>query len=137
VDLKQGIINVKVREDWQPKGKRDRAIPMHSKIRSVLERQPIGLYVFRGPEGGRIKETYALECLKRDQAKLNLPICDLHGFRRFFATSMLRAGVSVDTVRQWGGWSSLETMMRYLADVSVTESVQAMQEASKRMAAAS
>jgi hypothetical protein len=26
---------------------------------------------------------------------------DLHGFRRYFATSMMQSGVSVETVRQW------------------------------------
>jgi hypothetical protein len=38
-------------------------------------------------------------------------------------------------VRQWGGWKSLETMLRYLADVNVTDSVQAMDTAVRRLAA--
>jgi hypothetical protein len=27
---------------------------------------------------------------------------------------MMRAGVNAETVRQWGGWKTLETMLRYL-----------------------
>jgi integrase len=78
-----------------------------------------------------------LACLKGDQSKLGLPEGDLHGFRRYFATSMMPSGVSVETVRQWGSWKSLETMLRYLADVRVEDSVQAMAEREKRQSAAS
>ena len=76
-----------------------------------------------------------MECLKRDQKKLGLPDGDLHGFRRFFVTTMMRAGVDAETVRQWGGWKSLETMLRYLADVNVADSVQAMEKAALKLAA--
>lgn len=137
MDLKQGVLHVRVREDWKPKGRRDRTVPIHPKVQATLELLPIGKFLFRGPKDGRLKETYALACLKRDQENLKLQNGDLHGFRRFFATRMLKAGVAVETVKQWGGCASLETMMRYLADVNVAESVQAMQEASKRMAEAS
>jgi hypothetical protein len=97
--------------------------------------QRIGLYVFTALRGGRIGESFVLKALKRDQVKLKLPDGDLHGFRRFFATSMMRAGVDAETVRQWGGWKSLETMLRYLADVEVKDSVRAMDLAVKRLAA--
>jgi len=110
-------------------------VPLHPKVEAVLRAQPIGEWAFLGPQGGRIKENYALLCLKADQSKIGVPECGLHGFRRFFATNMLRAGVDVETVRQWGGWKSLETMLRYLADVVVKDSVRAMDEAVRRLAA--
>jgi integrase len=81
-----------------------------------------------------MKQTYVLQCLKVDQERLKLPQVDLHGFRRYFATTMMQAGVPVETVRQWGGWQSLETMLRYLADVDVKDSVQAMELAAKKLA---
>ena len=96
---------------------------------------PLGRFVIAGPRGGTLKESFALQCLKKDQEKLGLSPGDLHGFRRFFATTMMRAGVDAETVRQWGGWKSLETMLRYLADVDVRDSVQAMHDAAKRLAA--
>ncbi|HLX63487.1 MAG TPA: hypothetical protein VKX17_19610 [Planctomycetota bacterium] len=46
------------------------------------------------------------------------------------------AGISAGTVCQWGGWKSLETMLRYLADVDVTDSVKAMEQAVQRLACA-
>jgi integrase len=136
VDLAKRVLHVRVQESWKPKGKRDRVVPMHPKVEAILRRQPVGLNVFIGPNGGRIKETYALECLKADQRELKMPVGDLHAFRRFFATSMLQAGANIDVVRQWGGWKSLDTMLRYLADVDQTSSVKVMDEAAKRLASA-
>ncbi|MCZ7649523.1 MAG: site-specific integrase [Planctomycetota bacterium] len=135
VNLEERLISIRVQEEWKPKGRCDRKVPMQAKVEAVLRRQPIGKFAFRGPNGGRVKESYALECLKRDQAKLGMMVGDLHGFRRFFATSMLRAGVDVETVRQWGGWKTLETMLRYLADVSATDSVKSMDEAVAKLSA--
>jgi integrase/recombinase XerD len=136
VDLSKRVIHVRVQEAWKPKGRRDRVIPMHPKVEAILRRQAVGLYVIRGPNGGRLKETYALMCLKADQATLKVPEGDLHAFRRYFATSMLQAGANIDVVRQWGGWKSLDTMLRYLADVDQTSSVKVMDEAAKRLASA-
>lgn len=136
LDFTQKVIHIRMREDWKPKGRADRMVPMHPKVEAILKAQPVGMYVFSGGQGGRVKENFALKCLKTDQGKLSLPTCDLHGFRRFFATSMLKAGVNVDTVRQWGGWKSLETMLRYLADVDVKDSVKAMETAAKQLATA-
>ena len=135
VDFAERVIHIRVRDDWRPKGKRDRAVPMHPKVEAVLRSRPVGEFVFLGPRGGKLKETYALQCLKAEQRALKLPEADLHGFRRFFATTMMRCGVDAETVRQWGGWQSLETMLRYLADVSATDSVQAMDRVVQRLAA--
>jgi integrase len=135
VDFRQNVLHVRVQDEWKPKGRSDRTVPLHPKAQAALRSQPIGEYVFLGPRGGRLKETYVLECLKHDQEKLGLPQGDLHGFRRFFATTMMQAGVPVETVRQWGGWKSLETMLRYLADVDVRSSVAAMEQAVRRLAA--
>lgn len=137
VDLDKRVIHVRVQDEWKPKGRRDRLIPMHPKVEAVIRAQPVGTHVFLGPDGGRIKQNFALYCLKRDQKKkLKMPLGDLHAFRRFFATTMMKAGVNVESVRQWGGWQSLDTMLRYLADVDVKESVEAMDQAAKRLALA-
>ena len=134
VDFEQRVLHVRVQETWKPKGRYDRTVPMNPKVEAALRHQGMGAYVFLGPNGGRIKESYALECLKADQHKLGMAVGDLHGFRRFFATTMLSLGVNIHTVMQWGGWRSLETLLRYLADVEVKDSVTAMDEATKRLA---
>jgi integrase/recombinase XerD len=135
VDFTQQLINIRVQEDWKPKGRRDRAVPMHPKVEAALRTLRVGQLVFSGPRGGRLYETWCLNSLKKDQRKLGLPEGDLHGFRRFFATTMMKAGVDTNTVREWGGWKSLETMLRYLADGNPGEGVQAMQQAALRLAA--
>jgi integrase len=135
VDLKQKLIHVRIRDDWRPKGKADRTIPMHPKVAAIVAGRPVRSFVFYGPNGGKLKEQHCLEALKSDQRKLGLPVSDLHGLRRFFATEMLRVGVDLETVRQWGGWKTLETMLRYLADVTEGRSVKVMEEAAAKLAA--
>lgn len=135
VDLKERVIHIRVQEDWKPKGKRDRVVPLHPKVEAVMRKQRVGEKVFLGPNGGRLKETYCLMCLKLDQVKLKVAENDLHGFRRFFATTMMQAGASAETVRQWGGWRTMDTMLRYLADVSMKESVAVMDKCVKTLAA--
>jgi integrase/recombinase XerD len=135
IDFENKLINIRVQEEWRPKGRRDRAVPMHPKVETVLKTLRVGKLVFSGNRGGKLYETWCLHSLKKDQERLGLAIGDLHGFRRFFATTMMKAGVDTNTVREWGGWRSLETMLRYLADGSPAESVQAMQQAAQRLAA--
>lgn len=133
VDLSKKLIHIRVREDWRPKGRADRSVPMHPQVEAVLRMQRVGRYVFNGPLGGRLKETHVLKSLRADQRRLKLREGDLHSFRRYFATQMMRSGVDAETVRQWGGWKSLETMMRYLQDVKAEDSVEAMRRAAERL----
>jgi len=135
VDLTKRVINIRIREDWRPKGKTDRTVPMHGKVEAAIRQQPLGQFVFSGRNGKPMRESCTLKWLHRDQSRLGLPKNDLHGFRRFFATTMLKAGVSVDTVRQWGGWKSLETMLRYLAETTVEESVKEMEAVTRKLSA--
>ena len=133
VDLPKRLIHVRVREDWKPKGRTDRTVPMHPKVEAVVRSQPVGGFLFSGPRGGKLKENFVLKCLRRDQRDLGLAEGDLHGLRRFFATQMMRAGVDAEMVRQWGGWKSLETMMRYLEDVKAEDSVEVMDRVAERL----
>ena len=136
VDLDHRLIHISVQEAWKPKGRRDRTVPMHPKVEAALRNQPVGEYVFAGPNGGRLADRCTRRALKQDQPKLGVNVGDQHAFRRFFATTMIRNGVDVETVRQWGGWKSLKTMLRYLADVEAPDSVKAMDAAVDRIAAA-
>jgi len=42
-----------------------------------------------------------------------------HSLRRFFASNYIAAGVPAETVRQYGGWSSLEAMEPYIRDAGL------------------
>jgi integrase len=136
VDFEKRVLHVRVQEEWKPKGRADRTVPLHSKVEAVLRQQPIGKYVITSPGGGQLRERYTLLCLKQDQVRLKLSKGDLHGFRRFFATTMMENGASPHTVMQWGGWKSMETMMRYLADTAAADSVKVMDQVTRRLASA-
>jgi integrase len=62
---------------------------------------------FSDDQRRRLKENNLLKSLRADQRRLKLRKGDLHSFRRYFATQMMRSGVDAETVRQWGGWKSL------------------------------
>lgn len=51
VDFETRMFHIRVREDWKPKGKCDRAVPMHPKVESVLRSRSVGEFVFLGPRG--------------------------------------------------------------------------------------
>ena len=80
IDLKANLIHIRVREDWKPKGRRDRSLPMHPKVREVILSRPVGKYVFLGPQGGRLKENYTLECFKEDRDRLGIHRDTLHTY---------------------------------------------------------
>ena len=132
IDLERRLIHIRVQEAWKPKGKRDRVVPMHPKVEAAIRNQPLGTYVFSyRAEKQALNRTVVLRWIKAEQEKLGMDVSDLHAFRRFFATTMIRRGVDAETVRQWGGWKSFNTMLRYLADVNSTDSVKAMDAAAK------
>ena len=134
VDLERRLIHIRIQESWKPKGKRDRVIPMHPKVEAAIRSLPVRMYVFANRRSGcQLLRSSILRSLRKDQLKLGIEAGDLHAFRRFFATMMIRNGVDAETVRQWGGWKSFNTMLRYLADVRATDSVKAMDEAASRL----
>jgi len=133
VDFERKLLHIRIQETWKPKGRQDRTVPMHPKVETLLKGLPLGGYVVKSPRGKQLCGQTTLACLKTDQGRLGLVEGDLHGFRRYFATTMMRNGVDADTVRQWGGWRTFKTMLRYLADVNSADSVKAMNQAAARM----
>jgi integrase len=136
VDFDEHVLHIRVQEKWKPKGRRDRTVPMLPKVEAVVRQQRVGEYVFGSLRGGRVNDSNTLQALKKDQIALGMPEGDQHAFRRFFATTMMINGTDPHTVMQWGGWQSLETMLRYLADTNVKDSVRAMDQVAKRLATA-
>lgn len=49
--------------------------------------------------------------------------CNPHTFRRTFACLLRKAGVDVMTIKDLGGWESLEMVQRYTRSVSFTDSL--------------
>jgi integrase len=49
--------------------------------------------------------------------------CQSHSFRRTFACLLLKAGVDAMTVKDLGGWESLEMVQRYTSSVTFEDSL--------------
>jgi integrase len=126
VDLKENVIHVCVREDWKPKGRCDRAIPMHPRVREVIISRPLGKFVFLGCMHGKLKENRTLECFKKDRDRLGIHKGTLHTFRHFFISMCASSGkVPLATCMAWVGHKDAETVWCYY-HLSETASREAM-----------
>jgi integrase len=96
IDFEKGFVEIRAKDRWQPKDGDDRSIPMHPRVRRLLEGLPrAGRWVFVGPpcakypEGGqRVAERRALAALKKAAMKAGVPEKKrkLYTFRHFFAS---------------------------------------------------
>jgi integrase len=136
VDLVRGVLSVRdnrhsarhraVGGIRTNKGRRTRRVPVHTRLRAVLEklpRRPDGR-VFGGPRGGRLKADTVLLVLKRDvlgPLKGRFPTpkddlgfdCRLHSFRHFFVSEAFLGGASEGEVREWVGHTESRIVERY------------------------
>ena len=134
VNLESELIHIRCQEHWKPKGRKDRSIPMLPKVADVIRSRPVGELVFRAARGGKLHRDYVLRRLKLDLKKLGLPEENtIHGFRRHFATQMMRRGIDLKTIQQWGGWTSLVTLQRYLAELEAEDSVNSMKKVAAQL----
>jgi integrase len=110
VDLHRGIAHIREKDDWRPKSRDQRVVPLTGRLKQLLGSLPRrGRWVFtalitsRYPEAGRqICERQALQCLKRILATLGLK-GHLHTFRHTFISQALSRGVPEAVVRNWVG----------------------------------
>ena len=135
LDFEKGFIEVRAKDGWQPKDRDNRSVPMHPRVRRLLEGLPRdGRWVFIGPpckkyaDGGqRVAERRALAALKRAAKQAGVPEKKrkLHTFRHFFASHCANNGVEMAKLMTWMGHASVEMVMRYYT-LGEDESRQAM-----------
>ena len=122
VDFEKGFIRIRPKDDWVPKHDRSRLIPMHDRVRGVLEGQPQKhRWVFTaGPSkkhpkgGGRISASHSLEKLKKILKRLEIE-GHLHTFRHFFISHCANNGVPAFQLIKWVGHADVSTVMNYYA----------------------
>lgn len=124
LDCQAGSIHVraKILEDgtrWSPKSKQRRVVPISQRLRAELaryvaaERGPVGeneWLFLRENDGGRLRNVE--DRVRRAYKRAGLKPQGLHVLRRSWATRLAEHGVSAETVRRLGGWSSLEVIQR-------------------------
>ena len=130
--------------DFEPKDSEERSVPVSTEfIAAIRERQKTSKsrLVFPNTEGN--PEGHFLRMLKEVAYKNGLncghclgtrdgqevscadaPVCErwiLHRFRKTAATNWLRNGASIPEIQGWLGHSDVETTMRYLAAVRLSD----------------
>jgi integrase len=135
IDFENGFVKIRAKDGWQPKDRDNRSIPMHSRLRRLLEGLPRdGRWVFVGPPcakypkgGQRVAERRALAALKKAAKAAGVPEKKrkLHTFRHFFASFAANNGVEMAKLMKWMGHASVEMVMRYYT-LGEDESRQAM-----------
>ena len=128
VDLDLRRITVKHTKHY-----RNRYIPMSEQVYRLFADQipKYGEYVFSKRNGA--KYTRCDRSLASAVRLAGVPKCTLHDFRATWATEMLSSGVDVETVRTYGGWKDLHTLLRYV-EVIPHRGVEAMESLSGKYA---
>jgi len=124
VDLEENRIFVRPKEDkaggveaWAPKRNKARAVPINSDLRKILEAIPRSLvspYVFVNPETGKLWHEIDLNLAwYATLKKAGIKGFRFHDMRHTFASRLVQAGVSLKTVAQLLGHSSVVVTERY------------------------
>jgi len=121
IDFEQGMIHVRIKEwvdengkerMWSPKGRRERAVPMHPKLREILQRQPRrGKYVF-STSGGRSVHSSLHRMVSQFQKRAGWRVT-CHLLRHTFASHLVQKGVSLYVVGELLGHSGPEITKIY------------------------
>jgi len=107
VDLQHNVLRIRAKAEWKPKSGNERAIPISSALRVLLEGLPkTSRWLIAGPRscknpagGGQLPENRLLAYLHRRLKKLGLP-GKLHTFRHSFITHALINGMPEAVLRK-------------------------------------
>ena len=106
-----------------------RAVPMHSKLKMILDEAdlPTEGYLFPGRNKSQpITRQACDKALRRVCSYLGFGGFSTHSNRRTWATGLDRGGVRMKAIQELGGWSSMVSLQRYL-DVSDAEKAAAIE----------
>lgn len=120
VDLIHRMLFVRLKEDWQPKTRRNRAVPLAAEAFDLLTSLPRkGTYVFSTRTGKkwvppRQPWVDLVERIKRTEGVDLHGQVSLHTFRHTFATYCLMQGLDIKTVSEFLGHTSVRMTEKYL-----------------------
>ncbi|MBI4574711.1 MAG: site-specific integrase [Planctomycetes bacterium] len=119
VDLKAGLLHVTVREDWKPKDRESRRIPLHPRLREVLEAMGrVGALVFSTTNGTPYDESHVHRALVAAGRRTGLTGINFYLLRHTFASWLVQAGQPIYSVSKLLGHASVTTTEHYYAHLA-------------------
>jgi site-specific recombinase XerD len=120
IDLDRNLLHIRAKDGWQPKTGDQRAVPLTTRVRQVLQSLPRrGRWVFTAassaqyPRGDhQFSDRHLLTSLKRVLKRLKLP-GHVHTFRHAFISHALTQGIPEAIVKQWVGHVDAEIIKLY------------------------
>jgi len=119
IDFKENIITVKNSSEFNSKNKRERIIPIHTKVQTILKNlYQLGKFentlVFSRYEGIKLNEDFVSKQFKKAvrAAKLNDKI-HFHTLRHSFASALVQRGISLYAVKELLGHGNIKTTQIY------------------------
>ncbi|OQY70297.1 MAG: hypothetical protein B6D44_16105 [Ignavibacteriales bacterium UTCHB2] len=120
IDFSQDVITVKNSDEFKTKTKRERIIPIHPKVKTILKRllplckQKSNNLVFYHIVGIKLNEGYISKCFKKAvrSAKLDDKI-HFHSLRHSFASALVQRSVSLYAVKELLGHENIKTTQIY------------------------
>lgn len=135
IDLDEGMIHITARDDWEPKNKKSRSVPIFSEVRAALLKLRLGkrgTHVFRTQRGKRVNPNHVREALEVDKCKLGIGEGTPHSFRHFFVSLCANSGIPERVTMTWVGHKNSE-MVHHYYHLNDDESKRAMQQVERHV----
>jgi integrase len=109
VNFDRDEIHIRAKQDWQPKDKEARTIPLHRQLKGVLQEvkdRSDSRYVFG--KGDRPCPNKLLIRVQRACRRAEIPTITVHNLRDEFASHLVMQGVGIETVSHLLGHSNIQ-----------------------------
>lgn len=120
IDFNQNIITVKNSEDFKTKNKRERIIPIHQKVKSILQghfplgNQPKSYLIFYRKTGIRLNGEFISKQFKKAvRTAIFSEDIHFHSLRHSFASALVQRGISLYAVKELLGHENIKTTQIY------------------------
>lgn len=114
VDFERRTITIKVKDFWEPKNSKPRAIPMTDRLIEVLKELKKDIrWVFTARNDSQLNRNHLRERLVKVCMNIGIEPANIHTFRHTFASHLIMKGVDLPTVQKLMGHSDIKTTMIY------------------------